>query len=84
MGPRVKDHNPLGTQKIVSLMFEKEYVHLGSSRKLKISKPNTIFYLIAGTMAEISLKQRKTINQSRIFGNKLSGPGGGVTSKANS
>ena len=22
--PRVKDHNPLGTQKIVSLMFEKE------------------------------------------------------------
>jgi hypothetical protein len=35
MVPRVKDHNPLGAQKIVSLMFEKEYAHWGPPGKTK-------------------------------------------------
>jgi hypothetical protein len=48
-GARVKNHNPLGKQKIVSLMFEKEYAHWEPSGKPKISKPNIIFYSIAVT-----------------------------------
>jgi hypothetical protein len=65
MVPRVKGHNPLRTQKIVSLMFEKEQAHWGPSGKLKLPKPNTIFNSIAVIRAEILLKRRKTkINQS--------------------
>jgi hypothetical protein len=43
MMPRVKDHNPIGTQKIVSLIFEKRVASLGGRRgNSKISNPNYI------------------------------------------
>jgi hypothetical protein len=36
---RVTDHNPFGTQKIVSLMFEKEWAQWKQSGKSKFSNP---------------------------------------------
>ena len=68
---RVKDHNPFGTQKIVSLMFEKEKAHWGPSGKPKISKPRTILNSYRRNMAGILLKRRKTHNQSINQSNEL-------------
>ena len=38
MVPRVKDNNPLGTQKIVSLDFDEEEARGGRQGNFKISK----------------------------------------------
>jgi hypothetical protein len=65
MVSRVNDHNPLGTQKIVSLMIEKSRLIGGRQGNPKLSKPNTAFLLYRRNMAERLLKRRKTtINQS--------------------
>ena len=42
MVPCVKDNNPLGTQKTVSLDFEEEKAHEGHQGNFKISKLVTL------------------------------------------
>jgi hypothetical protein len=55
MGPRVKDHNPLSTQKIVSLKFEKE----GAVRETQTFKTKYYILLNRCNIADILLKRRK-------------------------
>jgi hypothetical protein len=60
MLPRFKDYIPLGTQKIVSLIFEQEKAHwgcIGNSNSLK----ETIQLL---NMAETCSKRHKTPKQA--------------------
>ena len=42
MVPRVKDINPLGTQKTVSLDFDEEYAREGRQRNFRISQMITV------------------------------------------
>jgi hypothetical protein len=62
MVPRVKDHNPLGTQKI-----RKRVGSLGAVRETQNFKTKHYILLYRHNMAEILLKRRKTkINQPSI------------------
>ena len=52
MVPRVKDNNPLGTQKTVSLDFEEEKAREGAQRNFKILKPIINLIVTAVTWLE--------------------------------
>ena len=65
MVPLVKDNNPLGIQKTISLDFDEEGLVRSARETLKISKLFTLNQNLRRYMAEILPIRRKTLsNQS--------------------
>jgi hypothetical protein len=61
MVPRVRDHSPLGTKKMVSLLFEKEWARRGPSGKPQTFKIKHHILFNRRNMAQIL---NNKINQS--------------------
>ena len=70
--PCVKDHNPLGTQIIVSLIFEQEQAHWGQPEKLQLTKLNTLQSANRRKMAKILPNRRKTLKLKFAYLSRVS------------
>ena len=72
MVPSVKDNNPLGTQKIVSLDFAEEQAREGRQGIFKISHMITVYYLKFSGALLYYKKRVQPLSQLGNLGNNIS------------